>query len=221
MDTVHPSRRQKERQRHRDEILDAALRVLTDRGMDGLTIEAVAREAEFAVGSLYRHFPSKEELVDSLYVHLTEPMFQQIESVASAEGSFEDRLERWVASGLNHAKGEIPLLKLLFTSSGTRAPMSNDRLRNTRDRYLRGIDALVASGQEQGVVAKGERLPMDLCLFGMVSGFMRATMWDDHPPVRKIPEIVRRAFLEGFGERDLVPMGRERRSRAARGRRSR
>ena len=84
MKPSRPSRRERERDRHREEILDAALRVLSSRGMDGLTIEAVAREAEFAVGSIYRHFASKEEMVESLFVHLTQPLFAEIEALATA-----------------------------------------------------------------------------------------------------------------------------------------
>lgn len=204
MDTVLTTRRERERQRHRDEILGAAVRVLAERGMDGLTIEAVAREAEFAVGSIYRHFASKEEMVESLFAHLSEPLFGEIEAIAGASGPFGDRLERWVTSALAHAKGEVPLLKLFFASPGAVPPPgapAGTRLKTIRDRYLRAIDMLVASGQAEGVVAAGDRLAMNLCLFGLVSGFMRAMLWDDCPPVRHIPAVVRRAFLEGFGAR--------------------
>jgi TetR/AcrR family transcriptional regulator len=218
MSIAPPSRRQRERERHRDEILEAALRVLTTRGMDGLTIEAVAREAEFAVGSLYRHFSSKEAMVESLFLHLTEPLFQDIEALATASGPFDERLERWVASALSHAKGEVPLLKLFFASSSG-MPVPGSRLKETRDRYFRAIDALVASGQSEGAVAAGDRVSMDLCLFGMVSGFMRAMIWDDRPTIKNAPAVVRRAFLEGFGPRDEPtsrPRTRRRHTRRAR-----
>lgn len=200
MKTSRPTRRERERDRHREEILDAALRVLSSRGMDGLTIEAVAREAEFAVGSIYRHFASKEEMVESLFVHLTQPLFTEIEALAAESGPFEKRLEAWVAAALGHAKGEVPLLKLFFASS-TGTPVPGTRLRDTRDRYFRAIDALVASGQDEGVVERGDRFHLNVCLFGMLSGYMRAALWDDSPVVRQAPAMVRRAFLEGFGAR--------------------
>ena len=200
MHPSRPTRRERERDRHREEILDAALRVLSSRGMDGLTIEAVAREAEFAVGSIYRHFASKEEMVESLFVHLTQPLFSEVEALAAASDPFEKRLEAWVAAALGHAKGEVPLLKLFFTSASG-MPVAGSRARDTRDRYFRAIDALVASGQDEGVVERGDRFHLNLCLFGMLSAYMRAAMWDDAPYVREAPAIVRRAFLEGFGAR--------------------
>ena len=211
MKPSRPTRRERERDRHREEILDAALRVLSSRGMDGLTIEAVAREAEFAVGSIYRHFASKEEMVESLFVHLTQPLFTEIEALAAASDPFEKRLEAWVAAALGHAKGEVPLLKLFFASS-TGTPVPGTRLRDTRDRYFRAIDALVASGQDEGTVERGDRFHLNLCLFGMLSGYMRAALWDDSPVIRQAPAMVRRAFLEGFGSR----RDERRRSRTAR-----
>jgi TetR/AcrR family transcriptional regulator len=67
------SRRERERLRHRDEILQAARLIVAKKGIDGLTIEEIARKAEFAVGSIYRYFASKEDLLDVLLVELARP----------------------------------------------------------------------------------------------------------------------------------------------------
>jgi hypothetical protein len=80
-------------------------------------------------------------------------------------------------------------------------PEAGSRARDTRDRYFRAIDALVASGQDEGVVERGDRFHLNLCLFGLLSAYMRAAMWDDSFVVRQAPAMVRRAFLEGFGNR--------------------
>lgn len=53
----------------RSAILDAAVRV-SARGIALLTIPDIAREAGVSVPTVYRHFPSKAELVDAIYPHL-------------------------------------------------------------------------------------------------------------------------------------------------------
>jgi len=53
----------------RSAILDAAVRV-SARGIALLTIPDIAREAGVSVPTVYRHFPSKPELVDAIYPHL-------------------------------------------------------------------------------------------------------------------------------------------------------
>jgi AcrR family transcriptional regulator len=51
----------------RDDILAAALTLFVERGFDGTSVPAVARAAGLAAGSIYRHFDSKETLVNELY----------------------------------------------------------------------------------------------------------------------------------------------------------
>ena len=50
----------------RDAILDAANRVLTDKGAEGFTLESVAAEAGVSKGGLLYHFPSKNSLIEGM-----------------------------------------------------------------------------------------------------------------------------------------------------------
>ncbi len=54
------------RKSSRDEILDAAERVIRRQGLAGTTIEAVAAEAGVSKGGLFYHFGSKKELLVQL-----------------------------------------------------------------------------------------------------------------------------------------------------------
>lgn len=53
-------------QRNRDRILDAAAQAFTRDG-DAVTLDAIAKEAGVGIGTLYRHFPTREALVDAAY----------------------------------------------------------------------------------------------------------------------------------------------------------
>ena len=68
------NRRQREKQRHRNEILDAAEKVFADNGFHRSTMEQVAQVAEFSVGTLYNFFSGK----DQLYRELIEQRFRQL-----------------------------------------------------------------------------------------------------------------------------------------------
>ena len=56
------SRREREKLARRRGILTAARKVFGARGYEGATLDEVAREAEFAKGTLYSYFDSKAEL---------------------------------------------------------------------------------------------------------------------------------------------------------------
>jgi AcrR family transcriptional regulator len=59
---LHDVRVRVDAQRNRDRILEAARALVAETGVDA-TMEDIARRAGVAVGTLYRHFPAKEDLV--------------------------------------------------------------------------------------------------------------------------------------------------------------
>jgi AcrR family transcriptional regulator len=64
-------RQERRREQVREEILEAASRVLLVRGIPGLTLAAVARELQLTKAALYYYFPSKDALVfELLYLNL-------------------------------------------------------------------------------------------------------------------------------------------------------
>jgi AcrR family transcriptional regulator len=64
-DTVRPLRRDAERNRQR--ILKAAAEVFNERGLD-VGLDEIARYAGVGVGTVYRRFRTKEELVEALFM---------------------------------------------------------------------------------------------------------------------------------------------------------
>lgn len=54
--------------RNRDRLIEAAKSIL-GRGGPGASLEAVAREAGVGIGTLYRHFPTREALFHAVYRH--------------------------------------------------------------------------------------------------------------------------------------------------------
>src|SRR5260221_6657889 len=59
-------RHRRERHARGQAILDAAARAFARHGLEGATIEMVAREAEVAVGTIYLYFTSRDDLYLSL-----------------------------------------------------------------------------------------------------------------------------------------------------------
>jgi AcrR family transcriptional regulator len=58
-----------ERADKRGQILDAALRLFSERGFHGSAVPDIARAAGVGTGTIYRYFPDKEGLVNALYQH--------------------------------------------------------------------------------------------------------------------------------------------------------
>lgn len=63
-----PRRRRADAERNRGRVLDAARALFAARGQD-VSMDEVARLAEVGIGTLYRHFPTKEALVEAAGQH--------------------------------------------------------------------------------------------------------------------------------------------------------
>jgi AcrR family transcriptional regulator len=57
------TRRERKRLANRDAARDAALRLFMDRGFDAVSVEQVAQAADVSPSTVYRNFPTKEDLV--------------------------------------------------------------------------------------------------------------------------------------------------------------
>lgn len=73
-------------------ILDAALELIAVHGFHGTPTSRIAREAGAGVGSIYRYFRSKDELIHELFDHVAQRMslevMKDIESGASIRDQF-------------------------------------------------------------------------------------------------------------------------------------
>lgn len=86
-ETLRSRPRQTRSQEMVSRLLDATAQVLTARGYDGLSTNRVAEQAGVSIGSLYRYFEDKEQLVeqlrrrvnDELLAELTEAMIRSSE----------------------------------------------------------------------------------------------------------------------------------------------
>lgn len=98
MDSVHGnpeethSRREREKAAHRQEIMDAAVRVFARRGFAAATLDEIAQEAEFSRGALYLYFPSKEDLLFNVLYDLGKTVVNGFKITLNGKKSFREEL---------------------------------------------------------------------------------------------------------------------------------
>jgi len=73
--------RQKQKERRRRDILDAAARLLVAQGYEGTSMEEIAERAEVGVGTVYNYFRSKAELLMALFGQCADELLEQGEAV--------------------------------------------------------------------------------------------------------------------------------------------
>ena len=130
--------------RNRDHLLDVATRVFASAGTDP-SMRAIAREAGVGIGTLYRHFPTREALVDAVYrdqvARLTAGARELLAELPppAALRRWMDLFGRWIAT----KNGMLDTL-LAMIESGQIAHAQ------TRTELLAAIDDILNAGRATG-----------------------------------------------------------------------
>ncbi|EEX12223.1 transcriptional regulatory protein [Citreicella sp. SE45] len=106
--------------RNRELLLSAAAEVF--RG-DGGSLEAVARKAGLGIGTLYRHFPTREALFQAVYAREVEILERRAE---------EDSLEEWMREALRMMatkRGMVAALAPVFEPESCFISEQSERMR--------------------------------------------------------------------------------------------
>jgi AcrR family transcriptional regulator len=131
--------------RNRERVLEAAKAVFNAGGPDA-SLEAVARRAGVGIGTLYRHFPTREALFEAVYRREVEQLGELAEQLKS-EASPVDALRRWLRSNVEFVatkKGMSAALALAVHGSSELYAYTFDRLTKAVGALL---DRAVAAGE--------------------------------------------------------------------------
>ncbi|WP_208764448.1 TetR/AcrR family transcriptional regulator [Bradyrhizobium guangxiense] len=142
--------------RNRERVLEAAKLVFNAGGPEA-SLEAVAKRAGVGIGTLYRHFPTREDLFEAVYRREVEQLSELAEQLKNAKDPV-DALRRWLRSNVEFVatkKGMSAALALTFQSSSELAAFSMDRLTKAIGSLL---DRAVAAGQMRGDVSPEDLL---------------------------------------------------------------
>jgi AcrR family transcriptional regulator len=90
----------------RERIVDAALDQLAEGGYASASVAAVARRSGVATGTLYRHFPSKQDLFAEVFRRAAQREVDALRATTGRGESAATRLAAWVEAFVRRALAE-------------------------------------------------------------------------------------------------------------------
>ena len=124
--------------RNRDRLLAAARTVFNQDGPPA-SLEAVARKAGLGIGTLYRHFPTREALYEAVYRREVDQLVE-LAARLSAELPPTEALRHWLAANVEFIatkKGMAAALAMVSHKSSESIASALDRLRAALGGLLR------------------------------------------------------------------------------------
>lgn len=132
--------------RNRQRLIDAAARAFAS-GDENVTLEAIAKSSGVGIGTLYRHFPTREALVEAVYHDQVERLRTGAQELLAAHPAaralrlWMDLFADWVAT----KHGMIDTLRTMISSKDT-------ALAQTRSEMRAIVKALIKAGAGSGEV---------------------------------------------------------------------
>jgi AcrR family transcriptional regulator len=141
-------------------ILEAAARILEERGLEGYNTNAIAERGGISVGSVYQYFPNKDALTLALIARFEAELSEAVQGAMSSSGGhpLRDRLRRLIRALLDVHAGRARLNRILETEE--------DRLRHllpdtSADAGLKGLVAALLSRHRSEVGAPVDAAAID------------------------------------------------------------
>ena len=103
--------------RNHDKLIEVAAQAFASHGT-AASLEDIARRADVGIGTLYRHFPSREHLVEAVYRHEVEALCNAAEEL-SRERAPDEALEEWMNRFVGYIatkRGMADSLRILLSS---------------------------------------------------------------------------------------------------------
>jgi AcrR family transcriptional regulator len=132
--------------RNRERVLTAAREVFAEQGYEA-QMDDVARRAEVGVGTVYRHFPTKEKLIDAIVAESFERMISFAEEQLASDAEPWDALEKTLWAGAEIMAGDRAVTEVMTEMRG---PLNIDL--ETQRRANTALTALIERAQAAGAL---------------------------------------------------------------------
>ncbi|NCT96672.1 MAG: TetR/AcrR family transcriptional regulator [Comamonadaceae bacterium] len=170
------------------ELLDAAARLFARHGYAATSMRDIAVEIKMLPGSLYYHFPSKEDLLLAVYQAGVIELEKAATEAVAKETDPWDRLEAMCKAHLETVLRDSDYAQVLIRVLPDDIPQAADRLRELRDSYEQFFRQVVA---QLPLPAGTDRRALRLMLMGALNW---AALWFD-PDGRDSPRVLARKFV--------------------------
>ena len=156
--------------RNRDRLLEAASDAFAERGVDA-SLEDIAKRAGVGIGTLYRHFPTRDALVEGVYRHNVELLCAGADELRATEAP-DEALAQWMQRFVAY----VAVKKGLATYLKSVVSAESDLFESTHAKVRQTVDGLVATAVEAGAIRPGVdgmallRALSGVCLMGERTG---------------------------------------------------
>ena len=200
------SRRERERLRHRKEILEAALELFSEKGFHNVSMLEIAQKGEFATGTLYKFFKNKEDLYKDLVLEQSETFHRALTEAIEGPRDEVEKLRNYVRAKGEVFRANVSMIRIYFAETrGASFNIMAGLDRDIRERYghfLETLASVFASGMEKKRFQKiADPYYLAVTIDSLTNAFL--FLWLEAPdqhPYPDDPDIILNILFKGLLE---------------------
>lgn len=169
-------------QRNRERILDVAKAAFTEHGAEA-TLDDIARQAGIGPGTLYRHFPTRDALIEAVYR-------SEVEKLATAQTHFAAHmaplaaLRTWMLLFIDHVVGKTLIIPAMNTVAGGSARLIEGARSVVHTAFVAAVQRAIDSGD-----LRADTDPNDF-VRALIGVFHTTAMPGWEPSARRLVDIL-------------------------------
>lgn len=201
---TEPSRKERERQQHRQEILAVAQRLFAEKGFHNVSVQEIATAAEFAIGTLYTFFPSKEDLFFHVLATCADDGLALI--LPTLEGPDDERhkVSRFIQAHERLVREQAAALQLYLLESRGRylpGPRVEAKKKELDERVISALSQVIADGIAKGLFNEIDPVIAAKCLSATLESMIMADPQGTHfrTDLQKVEAVFFKGFIKSSG----------------------
>jgi TetR/AcrR family transcriptional regulator len=160
------TRREQEKENRRQAILDAAEKIMSEKGIQGLNMDLVAHETMLAKGTLYLYFKNKEEILAALTLKSRIMLLTEMQTVTQKQELPIEQLKEIIFTNYYFYKKQSLYYDLVSLYEVNNQLIETPELQDASSQITHFVVSIVKNAQADGSV----KPDLDPYLF-------TATMW--------------------------------------------
>lgn len=185
-------------------IQEAAIRVISRKGMAAATMQEIAAEAGVAKGTIYLYFRDREELVEKTFETAIGLLHRRLDDALDADGSFEERLRSIITAHLTFFSENREFFRLYHSLRMPQGSATQQRRqkRTCQPQFRARVDRLAEVLKQAMDAGEVRRLdPHRLALFlteGTIAIVLERLSEDPPPPENDDVALIVSTLLDGI-----------------------
>jgi AcrR family transcriptional regulator len=184
----------------KNQIIQAAIRVFSRKGIEAARMEEIAAEAGMSIGGVYWYYKSKADVVLAILDWLLEEDRCLMETMTQGQGTVKERLLAYTDDYLEGVTQYQPVLDELY-SLASHNPEINRRLQADYSSFRLALIRLIEQGLERGELKAVDPQVLALTIMALHDGMFELGLIDSEIMVKRDLHLAYELLFEGLEQK--------------------